>query len=64
LLNDLVFTALSSLDGFMAVVKLSGLLGCVFEPQKKPATLGLLFVQAKMASESNYSCNLNLKQQI
>ena len=48
----------------MAVVKLSGLLGCVFEPQKKPATLGLLFVQAKMASESNYSCILNLKQQI
>jgi len=64
LLNDLFFAALSLLDGFMAVVKLSGLLGCVFEPQKKPATLGLLFVQAKMASESNFSCNLNLKQQI
>jgi hypothetical protein len=55
LLNDSVFTALSSLDGFMAVVKLSGLLGYVFEPQKKPATLGLLFVQAKMLSESNFS---------
>jgi len=39
----------------MAVVKLSGLLGYVFEPQKKPATLELLFVQAKMASESNFS---------
>jgi hypothetical protein len=64
LLKDLFFAALSLLDGFMVVVKLSGLLGCVFEPQKKPATLGLLFVQAKMASESNYSCNLNLKQQI